>query len=106
MYEIEQPKQRGLRFRYECEGRSAGSIPGEGSTSEKKTFPTIKIHNYTGTAVIVVSCVTKDQPYEPTPQPSGQGLQKGGLYPKGQGHQRHQFPTPRNTVCQKERCGK
>lgn len=64
---VEQPKQRGLRFRYECEGRSAGSIPGEGSTSEKKTFPTIKIHNYTGTAVIVVSCVTKDQPYEPHP---------------------------------------
>ncbi|XP_061167101.1 putative transcription factor p65 homolog [Saccostrea echinata] len=63
----EQPKQRGLRFRYECEGRSAGSIPGENSTSEKKTFPTIKIHNYNGTAVIVVSCVTKDQPYEPHP---------------------------------------
>lgn len=40
---VEQPKQRGLRFRYECEGRSAGSIPGEGSTSEKKTFPTIKV---------------------------------------------------------------
>lgn len=39
----EQPKQRGLRFRYECEGRSAGSIPGESSTSEKKTFPTIKV---------------------------------------------------------------
>lgn len=26
---IEQPKQRGMRFRYKCEGRSAGSIPGE-----------------------------------------------------------------------------
>ncbi|KAK3093326.1 hypothetical protein FSP39_014150 [Pinctada imbricata] len=64
---MEQPKQRGLRFRYECEGRSAGSIPGESSTNEKKTFPTIKIHNYTGTAVIVVSCVTKDTPYDPHP---------------------------------------
>nr|XP_022332457.1 putative transcription factor p65 homolog [Crassostrea virginica] len=63
----EQPKPRGLRFRYECEGRSAGSIPGENSTAEKKTFPTIKINNYTGTAVIVVSCVTKDTPYEPHP---------------------------------------
>nr|AGI44585.1 transcription factor Rel [Azumapecten farreri] len=64
---VEQPKQRGLRFRYECEGRSAGSIPGDKSTTERKTFPTIKIVNYTGTAVVVVSCVTKDTPYEPHP---------------------------------------
>lgn len=64
---VEQPKQRGLRFRYECEGRSAGSIPGEKSTQDRKSFPTIKIHNYQGVAVIVVSCVTKDQPYEPHP---------------------------------------
>ena len=40
---VEQPRARGLRFRYECEGRSAGSIPGESSTTEKKTFPTIKV---------------------------------------------------------------
>lgn len=39
----EQPKARGLRFRYKCEGRSAGSIPGELSTNEKKTFPTIQV---------------------------------------------------------------
>ena len=64
---VEQPKQRGLRFRYECEGRSAGSIPGEKSTQDRKSFPTIKIHNYQGVAVIVVSCVTKDPPYEPHP---------------------------------------
>ncbi|XP_033733822.1 putative transcription factor p65 homolog [Pecten maximus] len=64
---VEQPKQRGLRFRYECEGRSAGSIPGDKSSAERKTFPTIKIMNYTGTAVVVVSCVTKDAPYEPHP---------------------------------------
>ncbi|XP_069116002.1 putative transcription factor p65 homolog isoform X1 [Argopecten irradians] len=64
---VEQPKQRGLRFRYECEGRSAGSIPGDKSSTERKTFPTIKIVNYTGTAVVVVSCVTKDAPYEPHP---------------------------------------
>lgn len=63
----EQPKQRGLRFRYECEGRSAGSIPGEKSTQDRKSFPTIKIHNYQGVAVIVVSCVTKDPPHEPHP---------------------------------------
>ncbi|XP_052058912.1 putative transcription factor p65 homolog isoform X2 [Mytilus californianus] len=64
---VEQPKQRGLRFRYECEGRSAGSIPGEKSTQDRKSFPTIKIHQYQGVAVIVVSCVTKDHPYEPHP---------------------------------------
>jgi len=40
---VEQPKARGLRFRYECEGRSAGSIPGETSTPERKTFPAIKV---------------------------------------------------------------
>uniref|UniRef100_A0A2I2Z569 RELA proto-onco, NF-kB subunit n=1 Tax=Gorilla gorilla gorilla TaxID=9595 RepID=A0A2I2Z569_GORGO len=39
---IEQPKQRGMRFRYKCEGRSAGSIPGERSTDTTKTHPTIK----------------------------------------------------------------
>ena len=40
---IEQPKARGFRFRYECEGRSAGSIPGENSTAENRTYPTIKV---------------------------------------------------------------
>ncbi|KAJ8314234.1 hypothetical protein KUTeg_008795 [Tegillarca granosa] len=64
---LEQPQQRGLRFRYECESRFGGSIHGEKSVPTKKTFPTIKIHNYVGTAVIVVSCVTKDTPYKPHP---------------------------------------
>jgi len=40
---VEEPRARGLRFRYKCEGRSAGSLPGECSTSEQKTFPTIKV---------------------------------------------------------------
>lgn len=44
------------RFRYECEGRSAGSIPGANSTADNKTFPTIQIIGYTGQAVCVVSC--------------------------------------------------
>lgn len=60
---IEQPASKALRFRYECEGRSAGSIPGASSTPENKTFPTIKIEGYQGRAVVVVSCVTKDDPY-------------------------------------------
>ena len=60
---VEQPASKALRFRYECEGRSAGSIPGVNSTPENKTYPTIEIVNYKGRAVVVVSCVTKDQPY-------------------------------------------
>ncbi|XP_039284930.1 embryonic polarity protein dorsal isoform X2 [Nilaparvata lugens] len=63
----EQPASKALRFRYECEGRSAGSIPGVNSTPENKTHPTIQIKNYVGRAVVVVSCVTKDSPYRPHP---------------------------------------
>ncbi|KAL2722144.1 embryonic polarity protein dorsal-like isoform X1 [Vespula maculifrons] len=64
---IEQPASKALRFRYECEGRSAGSIPGANSSPENKTFPTIRIVGYKGRAVVVVSCVTKDLPYRPHP---------------------------------------
>lgn len=65
---VDQPKQRGLRFRYKCEGRSAGSIPGDKSSSDRKTYPSIKINNYDGpSAIVVVSCVTKDPPYLPHP---------------------------------------
>lgn len=61
---LEQPASKALRFRYECEGRSAGSIPGASSTADNKTYPTIQIINYVGRAVVVVSCVTKDFPYK------------------------------------------
>lgn len=61
---LEQPASKALRFRYECEGRSAGSIPGANSTSDNKTYPTIQIQNHVGRAVVVVSCVTKDFPYK------------------------------------------
>ncbi|KAG6461279.1 hypothetical protein O3G_MSEX012520 [Manduca sexta] len=64
---VQQPASKALRFRYECEGRSAGSIPGASSTPENRTFPAIKIIGYTGTVSIVVSCVTKDEPYRPHP---------------------------------------
>ncbi|XP_076227278.1 dorsal isoform X3 [Nomia melanderi] len=64
---IEQPASKALRFRYECEGRSAGSIPGVNSTPENKTFPSIRIVGYKGRAVVIVSCVTKDQPHRPHP---------------------------------------
>jgi c-Rel proto-oncogene protein len=59
-----QPAPRELRFRYECEGRFAGSIPGANSTPQNKTYPTIKLMNYTGRAFVYVSCVTEDFPYK------------------------------------------
>lgn len=40
---VEQPKERGMRFRYECEGRSAGSILGSSSTESTKTQPAIEV---------------------------------------------------------------
>ena len=40
---LEQPASKALRFRYECEGRLAGSIPGVHSTADNKTYPTIKV---------------------------------------------------------------
>ncbi|BFZ11484.1 hypothetical protein BsWGS_14523 [Bradybaena similaris] len=76
----EQPKSRGLRFRYECEGRSAGSVPGENSSNEHRTYPTIKIHGCSGPAIIVVSCVTKDNPPHCKPHPHaivGRDCKKG-----------------------------
>lgn len=44
---FEQPKQRGMRFRYKCEGRSAGSIPGEKSSDNNRTYPSIQVHEQT-----------------------------------------------------------
>jgi len=57
---LEQPASHKLRYRYKCEGRGAGALQGERSTSDKKSFPKIQIVNYTGPAVVVVSCVTHD----------------------------------------------
>ncbi|XP_026675878.1 embryonic polarity protein dorsal-like isoform X2 [Diaphorina citri] len=63
---LEQPKSK-VRFRYECEGRSAGSIMGANSTLECKSYPKIMIRNYVGDAHLVVSCVSKDSPYRSHP---------------------------------------
>eukprot|EP00092_Neocalanus_flemingeri_P057769 GFUD01068733.1.p1 GENE.GFUD01068733.1~~GFUD01068733.1.p1 ORF type:complete len:591 (+),score=138.77 GFUD01068733.1:156-1928(+) len=57
---VEQPASHRLRFRYQCEGRGAGSLRGETSTADRKTFPTIQIIGYKGPATVVVSCVTPD----------------------------------------------
>ncbi|XP_041108954.1 proto-oncogene c-Rel-like isoform X1 [Polyodon spathula] len=64
---FEEPKQRGMRFRYKCEGRSAGSIPGERSTDNNRSFPSIQILNYYGKGKVIVSLVTKSVPYRPHP---------------------------------------
>ncbi|XP_036408218.1 proto-oncogene c-Rel-like [Megalops cyprinoides] len=63
----EQPKQRGTRFRYKCEGPSAGSIPGERSSDSSRTFPSIQISNFCGKGKVRVSLVTKNEPYRPHP---------------------------------------
>lgn len=55
---IEQPKQRGFRFRYGCEGPSHGGLPGASSEKNRKTYPTVKICNYQGPARLVVQLVT------------------------------------------------
>ena len=39
----EQPKQRGFRFRYPCEGPSHGGVPGAGSDKNKKTYPAVRV---------------------------------------------------------------
>ncbi|KAJ4918752.1 hypothetical protein JOQ06_013864 [Pogonophryne albipinna] len=55
---IEQPKQRGFRFRYGCEGPSHGGLPGASSEKNRKTYPAVKISNYQGPARVVVQLVT------------------------------------------------
>uniref|UniRef100_A0A8C8VEE0 REL proto-oncogene, NF-kB subunit n=1 Tax=Pelusios castaneus TaxID=367368 RepID=A0A8C8VEE0_9SAUR len=64
---FEQPRQRGMRFRYKCEGRSAGSIPGERSTDSNKTYPSIEILNFDGKVKVRITLVTKNEPYKPHP---------------------------------------
>ncbi|XP_029963151.1 proto-oncogene c-Rel-like isoform X1 [Salarias fasciatus] len=64
---FEQPKPRGMRFRYKCEGRSAGSIPGERSSDNNRTYPSLQILNYCGKGKVRVSLVTVNEPYRPHP---------------------------------------
>ncbi|XP_035256253.1 nuclear factor NF-kappa-B p100 subunit isoform X3 [Anguilla anguilla] len=59
---IEEPKQRGFRFRYECEGPSHGGLPGASSEKNKKTYPTVKVSNYLGRARVEVQLVTHTDP--------------------------------------------
>ncbi|KAF6736875.1 Transcription factor RelB [Oryzias melastigma] len=67
---VEEPKDRGMRFRYECEGRSAGSILGASSTDNHKTQPAIEIQgpiDHLKRVTVTVSLVTKDLPHRPHP---------------------------------------
>ncbi|KAH9508414.1 Nuclear factor NF-kappa-B p105 subunit [Bulinus truncatus] len=66
----EQPQQRGFRFRYECEGPSHGGLQGTKSERSRKSYPAIKIENYTGAARVVVSLVTDEK----TPRPHAHKL--------------------------------
>nr|XP_054773081.1 nuclear factor NF-kappa-B p105 subunit-like [Lytechinus pictus] len=67
---LEQPRQRGFRFRYGCEGPSHGGLPGHNSQRGKRSFPSVEICNYKGPARIVVSLVTS----EDTPRPHAHSL--------------------------------
>lgn len=64
---VEEPTNKTIRFRYKCEGRTAGSIPGMHSTADNKTFPTIEIVDFDGPAFVVISCVTSKEPYRQHP---------------------------------------
>lgn len=59
---IEEPKQRGFRFRYECEGPSHGGLPGASSERTRRTYPTVKVANYAGHARVEVQLVTHTEP--------------------------------------------
>ncbi|XP_069391017.1 transcription factor RelB isoform X2 [Paralichthys olivaceus] len=96
---VEEPKDRGMRFRYECEGRSAGSILGVSSTDTNKTQPAIEIQGpieYIKRVTVTVSLVTKDLPHRPHPHclvgkdcPTGSGICEVSFNPHS--NRRHSF---------------
>ncbi|XP_054481993.1 transcription factor p65 isoform X2 [Anoplopoma fimbria] len=96
---VEEPKERGMRFRYECEGRSAGSILGASSTEANKSQPAIEIQgpiDHLKRVTVTVSLVTKDPPHRPHPHclvgkdcPNGSGICVVTLNPHS--NRRHSF---------------
>ncbi|XP_035857032.1 proto-oncogene c-Rel isoform X2 [Sander lucioperca] len=96
---VEEPKERGMRFRYECEGRSAGSILGASSTETNKSQPAIEIQgpiDHLKRVTVTVSLVTKDPPHRPHPHclvgkdcPNGSGICRVTLNPHS--NRRHSF---------------
>jgi hypothetical protein len=77
---VEQPAGNKLRFRYECEGRSAGALHGVNYSPDNKTYPSIQILGYKGPAVVVVSCVEEKEPYRCHPHKL---VGKDGMCKKG-----------------------
>lgn len=77
---VEQPAGNKLRFRYECEGRSAGALHGVSYNPDNKTYPSIQIVGYKGPAVVVVSCVEEKEPYRCHPHKL---VGKDGMCKKG-----------------------
>lgn len=59
---LEQPAVEKLRFRYKSE-KPCSVLEGITSSKEKKTYPTIRIIDYTGMASIDISLVTHTDPY-------------------------------------------
>ncbi|CAK6963418.1 transcription factor RelB isoform X1 [Scomber scombrus] len=96
---VEEPKERGMRFRYECEGRSAGSILGASGTETNKTQPAIEIQgpiDHIKKVTVTVSLVTKDLPHRPHPHclvgkdcPNGSGICLVTMNPHN--NRRHSF---------------
>uniref|UniRef100_A0A3Q2XCG0 Nuclear factor kappa B subunit 1 n=1 Tax=Hippocampus comes TaxID=109280 RepID=A0A3Q2XCG0_HIPCM len=74
---LEQPKQRGFRFRYGCEGPSHGGLPGATSEKNKKTYPAVTICHYQGPARVVVQLVTA---LTPLPRLHAHSLVGSGTY--------------------------
>ncbi|XP_015117085.1 embryonic polarity protein dorsal [Diachasma alloeum] len=77
---LEQPASKEFRFRYECERRSHGSLPGVHSTVWKKTYPKIKIVGLNTDAHLIISCVSKEAPYKVHPHrivSKGKGTNNG-----------------------------
>uniref|UniRef100_H3A0A0 Nuclear factor NF-kappa-B p105 subunit n=1 Tax=Latimeria chalumnae TaxID=7897 RepID=H3A0A0_LATCH len=76
---IEQPKQRGFRFRYGCEGPSHGGLPGASSEKNKKSYPQVELRNYLGPAKIIVQLVTngRDQAHLHAHSLVGKHCEKG-----------------------------
>ena len=60
---IEQPAENKHRFRYKSEGRATGTLLGDNSTDDIKTYPKIKIFGYQGPAHAYLSCVDEKPPY-------------------------------------------
>eukprot|EP00117_Sycon_ciliatum_P029860 scpid42065/ scgid23675/ Nuclear factor NF-kappa-B p105 subunit; Nuclear factor of kappa light polypeptide gene enhancer in B-cells 1; Nuclear factor NF-kappa-B p50 subunit len=62
---LEQPRARGFRFRYPCEGPCHGELRGESSEARLKTYPAVKLHGVQTRARILVSLVCHDDPIRP-----------------------------------------